>query len=79
MCHLLAMRIAPWVTSYDLFVEKMCDPHSLVGSVCLPGHPQPALILFQLLQFLLKIEKRVVIFGLLRAILHLSGQGSAGL
>jgi hypothetical protein len=37
------------------------------------------LILFQFLQVLLEVEKRVVIFGLLRAILHYLVRGSVGL
>ena len=79
MSHLLVMIISPRVTHCDLSIEQMCNLHSLVGNVCLSGHPQPALILFQLLQVLLEIEKRVVIFGLLRAILHSLIQGSVGL
>lgn len=79
MSHLLVMLIPSGVTRCDLVIEQMCNFHSLVGNVCLSGHPRPALILFQLLQVLLEIKKRVVTFGLLCAILHRLVQSSVGL
>jgi hypothetical protein len=79
MSHLLVMLVSPRVTRCDLFIEQMCNLHSLIANVCLSGHPQPALILFQLLQVLLEIKKRVIIFGLLRAVLHRLIQGCVSL
>jgi len=79
MSHLLIMLISSRVTRCDLFIEQMCNLHSLVGNVCLSGHPRSASILFQFLQVLLEVEKRVVIFGPLRAILHHLVRGSVSL
>ena len=73
------MLISPRVTRYDLSIEQVRNLHSRVGIVCLSGLSQPAFILFQLLQTTLEIEKRVVISGLLRAILHHLVQGSVRL
>lgn len=79
MSHLLIMLISSRVTRCDLFIEQMCNLHSLVGNFCLSGHSRFALILFQFLQVLLEVEKRVVIFDPLRAILHHLVRGSVGL
>lgn len=57
------MLLSPRVIRCDLwFIEQVCNLHSRVDAVCLSGLSQPALILFQLLQVTLEIEKSIATF-----------------
>lgn len=65
------MLVPPTVARCDpCLIEQVCNLHSRVGGVCLFGLSQFALILFQLLQVTLELEKRIVGCGLLHVMLR---------